>query len=137
MTPPRCFCHVPRTSRTEFMTFANRPLERPFNAGGNADQRRARKATRGGKGAARRAGGVVAIGRDRPAARAEIEVGARSVEGRRSIDVPGEVRAEQVLIRRRDHVRLVLSGSESRGAATGYRGAKLIGAGGVGRTRQR
>jgi hypothetical protein len=101
-------------------------LERPFRSGGNPQQGGAREAMRAGKRAARRARGVVAIGGNRPSARAEIEVRVRSVNGRRRSEIPGEVLAQLPFPRHSVHVCRVIVGSEGRRAWC--RGAKLIGA---------
>ena len=93
--------------------FGNQWLELILQAGGNPHQRCARVAMISGIDAARGAIGVVAIGGNPPSARAQIVMGARSVEGRSRIDIPSQVPQERVLIRQSYHVRLVPMGSVS------------------------
>src|ERR1700691_5500527 len=88
-----------------------------MQAGGNTHQSCTGPAARGEKSAARCAEGIVTIGRNRPSACAEIVMGARSVDGRRHIAVPAQIRAEVTPERRRQHVRLIVVGGESTIAA--------------------
>ena len=114
------------------MTSETNWLELILQAGGNPHQRCARVAMIIGIDAARGAIGIVAVGGNAPSARAEIEVGARSVEGRRRIDIPSQVPPERMLIRQSYHVRLVPMGSVSC-AVGGQKGAVVMLSGIAGR----
>ena len=85
-------------------------LEPPLNAGGRPHECRAGVAMGRGSEAAVRPKGVVAVGGHRAPARAEIIMGARSVECRRYIDVPSQVRADKS-----DHARLFALAAERAG----------------------
>src|ERR1700674_2525552 len=91
-------------------------LEPPLQAGGDPHQKSARPTARGREDAARRAKSVMAIGRDPASAGAEIVVAVGSVDGRRHIAVPAQIRAEVTPERRCQHVRLVVVLSEKGGA---------------------
>src|SRR6516225_7897738 len=96
------------------------PLEPPLDAGGDAGKNGSGEAMRLRNQAARGAEGVVAVGGDAAAAGTKVEMGSRLVDGRRDGGVPGQVRAELVLIGRGDHVRRVYwidNGQTAGGAA--------------------
>jgi hypothetical protein len=105
--------------------FLNRLLELPLHAGGNPDDRCARPALRAGSEATRRVTSVVAIGGNTPSAGAEIVMGVGPVEGRRRRRIPGQVLAVFVLVRCRQHVRLVLRGTIT-GTVGGDEGAIVV-----------
>src|SRR5665647_1929981 len=78
----------------------------------------------------------MAIGGNRSSARAEIVMGVRSVEGRRHSGVPDQVLRVLVLVRRGEHVRLVLRGTVScRGLIRGWSWRKWKCVGVAGRER--
>ncbi len=88
-------------------------LELPLQAGGNADQRRPGKAVRVRRRSAGHVTGVVAVRCHAAAAGAEIVMRARSIDGRRNIAVPGQIRTQHALVGGGDHVGLVLIGGKN------------------------
>src|SRR5215475_4311806 len=100
-------------------------LEPPLQTGGNAHQRCPCPAMRGGSEATRRTCGVVAVGGNRPSARAKIVMGIRSVEGCGHDVVPNQVIRELVLPLSGHHVGLILVGTKS-GSVGGHKRTVVV-----------
>src|ERR1700682_3749294 len=103
-----------------------RSLEYPLRSGGDAQQSRAGPALRSGSDTARGTVGVVTIGGNAASACSQIEVRARSVKGRRRVDIPRQVLAELPFPGRSDHIRLVLIGSDKVSRPVGGRKGGVV-----------